>query len=197
MAKNIVIGIVIFFIVTTGVTIWIVNSVDSSVAEGQTRTDADFVTEHFIITELWEMQQKKGNSVLSSYLFMKAKGEPVKLRVPFQGTEGNNVLARQLNEGDTITVTVLKHQLEEARQEGIGKAVQRFIMGDKREVTIYKLSLHNEVLIDRDIHAWDEAKVTLLRRLSDNPYILLVPAFILFAIIGLLKRKTGLKKNAA
>jgi len=197
MGKNIIIGIVIFFIATTGLTAWILNSADNSVAEEQARTGADFVTERFVITELWEMQKKKGNSVLSSYLFMKAKGERINLRIPFQGTKENGRLSGQLKEGDTVMVTVLKKQLEEARQEGAWKAVRRFIMGDKREVAVYRLTLHNQVLIDRDIHAWDEAKVTLLGRLSDNPYILLVPAFILFAIIGLVKRKAGIKKNVA
>lgn len=195
MAKRIIIGIVAFFIIMSAITFWLFNSIGNTDAENKARTEADFVKQPFVITELWEMQRKKGSTLLSSYLFFKVKDEQVNFRIPFQGTDGDNMLARQMQKGDTVLVKVLKRQLAEARKEGAGKSIQRFIMGDKREVAVYGLSIHDEMLVNKDIHDWDQANISLFGRLTDNPYILFVPAFLLFAVIGLVKRKGDAKSN--
>lgn len=190
MVKRIIIAIVIFTLIMSGVTFWIFNSVDSRGQAANARSESDFTTQQFVVQEIWEMQKKKGASVISSYFFIKIKNEPFKLRLPWQGARlPQEELLNNIKEGDTLTVKVLKEQLAEARENGAGKAVSRFIMGDKREVTVFKMEAHGEVLTDKDIHGWDEAEVTLLGRLADQPYILLVPAFILFAIIGFIKRR--------
>lgn len=198
MVKKVILGLVVFFVVMGGATFWIFSSFDSSNAEAQARSAADFTTEHFVVTELWEMQKKKGNSVLSSYLYMKVKDEPVSLRLPWQGlTEDQVAIASKLNDGDSITVKVLSRQLASARENGALKAISRFIMGDKREVTIFKLAVNGQLLVDKDIHSWDEGQVTLLNRLVDNPFILLVPAGLLIFIVGYIKRKRATKQASS
>lgn len=197
MTKKIILGIVFVFVVMGGVTFWIFNSFDQANAELSGRTEADFTTQQFTVKELWEMQNKQNDRVLMSYLYIKVNNEPINLRLPWEGSADDEAaLARKINKGDQIEAKVLKSQLAAARENGVFKAIGRFIMGDKREVTIFKLQVKNEVLVDKDIHAWDDAKVTLLSRLTSNPWILLIPAFILFYIIGLVKRRKA-KKNMA
>lgn len=197
MTKKIILGIVFVFVVMGGVTFWIFNSFDQANAELSGRTEADFTTQQFTVKELWEMQNKQNDRVLMSYLYIKVDNEPINLRLPWEGSADDEAaLARKINKGDQIEAKVLKSQLAAARENGVLKAIGRFIMGDKREVTIFKLQVKNEVLVDKDIHAWDDAKVTLLSRLTSNPWILLIPAFILFYIIGLVKRRKA-KKNMA
>lgn len=197
MTKKIILGIVFVFVVMGGVTFWIFNSFDQANAELSGRTEADFTTQQFTVKELWEMQNKQNDRVLMSYLYIKVNNEPINLRLPWEGSADDEAaLARKINKGDQIEAKVLKSQLAAARGNGVFKAIGRFIMGDKREVTIFKLQVKNEVLVDKDIHAWDDAKVTLLSRLTSNPWILLIPAFILFYIIGLVKRRKA-KKNMA
>lgn len=200
MVKRVILGLVIFFVVMGGGTFWIFNSFDRSNAEAEARSAADFTTGRFVVTELWEMQKKKGSQVMSSYLYMKVKDEPVNLRLPWQGlTEDQVAIANKIHDGDSITVKVLSRQLASARENGVLKAINRFIMGDKREVTIFKLSVNGQLLVDKDIHSWDEGQVTLLNRLADNPFVLLVPAGLLIFIVGYVKRKRAEKQggNAA
>lgn len=197
MTKKIILGIVFVFVVMGGVTFWIFNSFDQANTELNGRTETDFTTQKFTVKELWEMQNKQNDRVLMSYLYIKVDNEPINLRLPWEGqADEQAALARKINKGDQIEVKVLKSQLAAARENGVLKAIGRFIMGDKREVTIFKLQVKNEVLVDKDIHGWDDAKVTLLSRLTSNPWILLIPAFILFYIIGLVKRRKA-KKNMA
>jgi hypothetical protein len=197
MTKKIILGIVFVFVVMGGVTFWIFNSFDQANTELNGRTETDFTTQKFTVKELWEMQNKQNDRVLMSYLYIKVDNEPINLRLPWEGqADEQAALARKINKGDQIEVKVLKSQLAAARENGVLKAIGRFIMGDKREVTIFKLRVKNEVLVDKDIHSWDDAKVTLLSRLTSNPWILLIPAFILFYIIGLVKRRKA-KKNMA
>jgi hypothetical protein len=196
MVKKVILGLVVFFVVMGGATFWIFSSFDRVNAEADARSAADFTTEHFVITELWEMQKKKGSNVLSSYLYMKVKNEPVSLRLPWQGlTEDQVAIASKLNDGDSITVKVLSRQLASARENGVLKAINRFIMGDKREVTIFRLSVNGQLLVDKDIHSWDEGQVTLLNRLADNPFILLLPAGLLIFIVGYIKRRRATKQE--
>lgn len=197
MTKKIILGIVFVFVVMGGVTFWIFNSFDQVNAESSGRTEADFTLQKFTVKELWEMQNKQNDRVLMSYLYIKVDNEPINLRLPWEGSAGDQAtLARKINNGDEIEVKVLKAQLAAARENGVLKAINRFIMGDKREVTMFKLQVKNEVLVDKDIHSFDDAKVTLLNRMTSNPWILLVPAFILFYIIGLVKRRNA-KKSVA
>lgn len=159
------------------------------------RTEADFTTQRFVVNELWERQQKQNNMVLMSYLFIKVNNEPIKLRLPVGGAEDTEELASQINKGDNIDVKVLKTQLQSARENGVLKAINRFIMDDKREVTIFRLSVNNKLLVDKDIHSWNDARITLLGRLVDNPFMFLLPVFVIaMFIIGAVKRR-NLKKQ--
>jgi hypothetical protein len=197
MTKKIIIAIAAIFVIMGGLTFWIFSSFDQTTTEASARTEADFTTEHFIVKELWVMQQKKNDQVLMSYLFIKPEKEPINLRLPWEGsTEDEKALADKISNGSTVEVKVLKSQLESAREGGVLKAISRFIMGDKREVTIFKLTVNNQLVIDKGIHGWDEAKVTLLGRMIDNPWILLIPAFILFFIISVVKKKKAQKQPA-
>lgn len=197
MTKKIILGIVLVFVIMGGVTFWIFNSFDQANTELSGRTEADFTMQKFTVKELWEMQNKQNDRVLMSYLYIKVNNEPINLRLPWEGSADEQAaLARKINKGDQIEAKVLKSQLAAARENGVLKAIGRFIMGDKREVTIFKLQVRNEVLVDKDIHGWDDAKVTLLNRLTSNPWILLVPTFILLYIIGLVKRRRAKKSIA-
>lgn len=197
MTKKIILGIVLVFVIMGGVTFWIFNSFDQANTELSGRTEADFTMQKFTVKELWEMQNKQNDRVLMSYLYIKVNNEPINLRLPWEGSADEQAaLARKINKGDQIEAKVLKSQLAAARENGVLKAIGRFIMGDKREVTIFKLQVRNEVLVDKDIHGWDDAKVTLLNRLTSNPWILLVPTFILLYIIGIVKRRKAKKSIA-
>lgn len=193
MVKKVIIGIVSFFVIMTALTFFIFNSVDDNIAENKTRTEADFVSRKYIINELWENQTKKGENLISSYLFIKVENSPVNLRLPIAGNPED--IAKQLKKGDSIEVKVIAKQLGEAEKNGAIKAVTRFIMGDNREVTVYKLSAHNKVLVDKDINDWDEAKVSLLKRVTDQPFILIIPFAIIIGIIGRMKRRKLALKN--
>ncbi|WP_316843851.1 hypothetical protein [Pedobacter psychrodurus] len=196
MTKKIIIAVLAIFIVLSGVTFWIFNTFDETTNEAKNRSEADFSTTKFVVKELWVMQQKQNDRVLVSYLFIKPEKEEINLRLPWEGSaEDEKALADKIKEGDTVEVKVLTAQLNDARKGGVFKAISRFIMGDKREVTIFKLSVKNELLVEKGIHDWDEAKITLLGRLADNPWILLVPFFILMYIIGLVKRKQAKKQR--
>lgn len=194
MTRKLITGIIAFFVIMALITFWIFSSYDNIGKEDAARSEADFTTQPFIITELWEMQQKKNNQVLASYLFIKVRDEKINLRLPWQAGEDKKEIAERLNAGDTIEVKVLKSQLAASRKSGVLKAVERFIMGDKREVTVFGLKLHGQTLVDRDIHDWDVSRVTLLNRLSDQPFLLLIPFFIIMFIIGVVKRKRDAKK---
>lgn len=192
MNKNIILGLVLFFVIMAGLSFWIVGSIDGSAAAAKGRKETDFTTQRFVVSQLWQMDKKQNNSVLISYLYIKVNNEPVNLRLPWSGSATDQeTIAEKINKGDTIEVKVRKAQLEAARENGLFKVINRFIMGDKREVTIYKLVIHNQVLVDKDIHGWDEAEITLLNRLTENPFILLIPAFFILFIIGYIKRKTS------
>jgi hypothetical protein len=196
MTKKIIIAVLAIFIVLSGVTFWIFNTFDETTNEAKNRSEADFSTTKFVVKELWVMQQKQNDRVLVSYLFIKPEKEEINLRLPWEGSaEDEKALADKIKEGDTVEVKVLTSQLNDARKGGVFKAISRFIMGDKREVTIFKLSVKNELLVEKGIHDWDDAKITLLGRLADNPWILLVPFFILMYIIGLVKRKQAKKQR--
>jgi hypothetical protein len=196
MTKKIIIAVLAVFIILSGVTFWIFNTFDQTTNEANTRSEADFTTTRFVVKELWVMQKKRNDRVLISYLFIKPEKEDINLRLPWEGSaEEEKALADKIKDGDTVEVKVLTTQLTDARKGGTMKAISRFIMGDKREVTIFKLSVKNGLLLDKDIHGWDEAKITLLGRLTDNPWILLVPFFILIYIIGLAKRKQSKKQQ--
>ncbi|WP_118975436.1 hypothetical protein [Taibaiella koreensis] len=194
MTKKIIYGIIAFFVIGTLLCFWIMKGADDIGKEQATRTEADFTTQQFVITELWQMQQKKQDRVLASYLFIKVRQEPINLRLPWQGGDDRDAIAGQLKEGDTITVKVMKAQLAEARKGGFFKAIDRFFMGDKREVTLFGLKAHGETLLDRDIHDWDVARISLLGRLTDQPFLLLIPFFIIMFVIGWIKRKANAKK---
>lgn len=197
MTKKIIIAVLAIFIILSGVTFWIFNTFDETTNEAKSRSEADFTTTKFVVKELWVMQQKQNDRVLVSYLFIKPEKEEINLRLPWEGNaEDEKALADKIKEGDTVEVKVLTAQLNDARKGGVFKAISRFIMGDKREVTIFKLSVKNELLVEKGIHDWDDAKITLLGRLADNPWILLVPFFILMYIIGLVKRKQAKKQRA-
>lgn len=193
MTKKIIYGILAFFVITTLLLVWIFSSAGNVSKETADRTEADFTTQQFVVTELWQMQQKKNNHVLASYLFIKVKGEPINLRLPWQGGSEEGAIADALSGGDTIRVKVMKAQLEEARKNGAMKAIERFIMGDKREVTVFGLEKQGRKLVDKDIHDWDVARVTLLNRLTDQPFLLLIPFFLILFVIGWIKRKTTKK----
>ncbi|WP_118952290.1 hypothetical protein [Taibaiella helva] len=194
MTKKIIYGILAFFVIATLLTFWLFKGIDNVGKEEAARTEADFTIQQFVISELWEMQQQKRNQVLASYLFIKVHGEKINLRLPWQGGQDRDGITAQLNSGDTIEVKVLKAQLAAARKEGMFKGVERFFMGDKREVTLYGLKAHGQVLLDRDIHDWDVARVSLLNRLTDQPFLLLIPFFLIIFLIGWIKRKAGTKK---
>jgi len=197
MTKRIILAVLAVFIVLSGVTFWIFNSFDQTINESKNRTEADFTTAKFVVGQLWVMQKKQSERVLISYLFIKPTNEEINLRLPWQGnSEDVDALADEIPENSTIEVKVLKSQLEDARKSGPMKAISRFIMGDKREVTIFKLSIKGKTIVEKDIHDWDEAKVTLLNRLTDNPWLLIIPFFILMYIIGLVKRRQLKKQNA-
>jgi len=197
MTKKIIIAVLAIFIILSGVTFWIFNTFDETTNEAKSRSEADFTTTKFVVKELWVMQQKQNDRVLVSYLFIKPEKKEINLRLPWEGNaEDEKALADKIKEGDTVEVKVLTAQLNDARKGGVFKAISRFIMGDKREVTIFKLSVKNELLVEKGIHDWDDAKITLLSRLADNPWILLVPFFILMYIIGLVKRKQAKKQRA-
>lgn len=194
MTRKLITGIVAFFVIMALITFWIFSSFDNIGKEDAARSEADFITQPFVITELWEMQQKKSNRVLASYLFIKVRDEKINLRLPWQAGEDKEEIVESLNAGDTIEVKVLKSQLAAARKGGVLKVVERFIMGDKREVTVYGLKLHGRMLVDRDIHDWDVSRITLLNRLTDQPFLLLIPFFIIMFIIGVVKRRRDAKK---
>jgi hypothetical protein len=197
MTKKIIIGIVVFFVITAGLMFWISSGIDQTTKEASARTEADFTTEKFIVKELWEMQNTQNGQVQISYLFVKPEEADINLRLPWEGSkEDENALARKIKPGGPIEVKVLKGQLASARETGAMKAIGRFIMGDKKEVTIFNLKVNGEVLVNKDIHDYDEAKITLFGRLLDNPWILLAPIFILFYIIAYVKKKNELKKKA-
>lgn len=198
MVKQVVFGLVLFFVVMTATTFWIFSSFESDHAEDAARSEKDFITEHFVVTEIWEQQTKKGSRVISSYFYMKVKNEAINLRLPWQGlTEDQLSVIDKINAGDSIEVKVIRKQLADARQNGVLKGIYRFIMGDEREVSIFKLTLNQELLVDKDIHGWDEAKITLLKRLTDNPLVLVVPFALLVFIISYVKKKRAIRAAAS
>lgn len=199
MVKKSILAVVIIFLAMIVVFFLISNSIQQSSAEMEGRTEADFTTQRFTVTELWTMERKKGSQLLSAYLFMKVKDEPIKLRLPWQANDDRDAVANQLKEGDNIEVKVLKQQLADARENGTFKAIGRFFKGDKREVTVFRLSANNKLLVDKDIHSWNDAQVTWLNRLTDNPFILFVffiPIFIVIAVVKRFKEKKQRRANS-
>ena len=73
------------------------------------------------------------------------------------------------------------------------ESISRFIMGNKREVMVFKLTFGNQTLVNRDIHDYDEAQVTLLNRITSNPWMILIPGFILLYIIAYVKKRRDKK----
>jgi hypothetical protein len=194
MTKKIILAIVVIFLIFGGLTIWIFSSFNQTTAETQARTEADFTTEHFTVKELWEMANKKDDQVLSSYLFIKVEQAPINLRLPWLGSEvEQGKLARKIPNGSNIEVKVLKSQLEAAQKNGAMESISRFIMGNKREVMVFKLTFANQTLVNRDIHDYDEAQVTLLNRMTSNPWMILIPGFILLYIIAYVKKRRDKK----
>lgn len=197
MSKKIIIGIVVFFAIAVGLMVWISNSIDQTAVAANARTEADFVTQNFTVNELWEMQNKNNDKVLMSYLFIKPQNEDFRLRLPWEGSEEEeNVLASKIKPGQIITVKVLKSQLEKAKQGGALNAIGRYIKSDKREVTIFSLKTNDELLVNKDIHDYDEANVTMLMALINNPWIFLAPIFIIMFAVAYAKKKKELAKTA-
>jgi hypothetical protein len=197
MTKKIIIAVVVVFVIMTGLFMWISASIDQTATAANARTEADFITQDFTVNELWEMQNKKNDQVLLSYLFIKPQNSDIKLRLPWEGSEADeNALAAKIKPGQTITVKVLKNQLAKAQEGGAIKAITRFIMGDKREVTIFSLKTNNELLVTKDIHDYDEANITVLGSLINNPWIILVPFFIIIYAVAYAKRKKQAAKPA-
>jgi hypothetical protein len=140
------------------------------------------------------MANKKDDQVLSSYLFIKVEQAPINLRLPWLGSEvEQGKLARKIPNGSNIEVKVLKSQLEAAQKNGAMESISRFIMGNKREVMVFKLTFANQTLVNRDIHDYDEAQVTLLNRMTSNPWMILIPGFILLYIIAYVKKRRDKK----
>jgi hypothetical protein len=119
------------------------------------RTEADYVTETFVIDEIWEREIVNKYA----YVFFKLKNEDFNL-----GLGSNNLMPSKnrdeevkryqdlFTQGDTIKVKVFKEDLTEARRSNPWLMVKRFFMNDNREVEVYKLEKNEEVLSQQDIH---------------------------------------------
>jgi len=122
MGKKIVFGLIAFAILSSITIVYIINTGISNNTNALNRTESDFTTENFTISEIWELQKTKRQKVEESYIFIKPQNEDFNLRFSdsdfFDKTENKEKTLSQIREGDTINVKVLKSQLENAREGG-------------------------------------------------------------------------------
>ncbi len=121
----------------------------------ESRTEADYVTETFVIDEIWE-REITGKY---AYIFFKLKNEDFNLGLGANDliTTNNKDKAIQsyldlFKEGDTIKVKVFREDITEARRNNPWLFVKRFFANDNREVEVYRLEKNGEVLSEQDIH---------------------------------------------
>ena len=195
MKKRILIGILIFICLSPLVVFYVINTGKTNYKNALQRTENDFTTENFEIAQIWELKKVKtkgitGEDILKSYIFIKPQNELFNLR--FADADYNNrdenksKILSQILEGETISVKVLKSQLEDARKDGIFKQIKRFIQGDKREVTIYKLVDKGVTVSERSINEYDAVESDFMNGLER---IALISAFIIIPFVIYIRRK--------
>lgn len=207
MMKRIIIAIAAFFVLSTVVLFYVLNTSKQNIENARSRTESDFTMESFVIDQIWEMQKVRteglnDKKVLQSYIYLKPRNEDFNLRfyeTDVNGKEGNkDKILSEINEGDQIDVKVLKNQIEEARKGGIFSWIKRFIQGDRREVSIYKLDANGVTVSENDINLYDVVESSFMDRF-DRTALFLAFAFmiIFFPIVGFIKRKREIKNTKA
>jgi hypothetical protein len=121
----------------------------------ENRTEADYVTETFVIEEIWEREIVNKYA----YVFFKLKNEYFNLGLGANDLMSTNNKDKEVNQyldlfkaGDTIKVKVFRADIIEARKNNPWLFVKRFFANDNREVEVYRLEKRGEVLSEQDIH---------------------------------------------
>jgi hypothetical protein len=121
----------------------------------ENRTEADYVTETFVIEEIWEREIVNKYA----YVFFKLKNEDFNLGLGANDLMSTNNKDKEVNHyldlfkaGDTIKVKVFREDITEARRNNPWLFVKRFFANDNREVEVYRLEKRGEVLAEQDIH---------------------------------------------
>lgn len=195
MLKRIIIGAIAFLILSCLAVFYILNTAQTNYDNALSRTENDFTTEKFVIDQIWELQRKNNQLVVTSYIFIKPQNEDFNLRFSETDAFGENKskmkILSQIAEGDTINAKVLKNQLAEAREGGFFNWLKRFMQSDRREVTIYKLTDNNRVVSERDINFPDTVESGFIDRLNSTVFF---AAIIFVGIIAFIAKKISTRK---
>jgi hypothetical protein len=148
--------IVIVMIAIFSAVMYLIVSSDTNYIDSlNSRTEADYVTETFVIDEIWE-REITGKF---AYIFFKLKNEDFNL-----GLGANDLMVNKdkssevkhyldvFSKGDTIKVKVFRDDIIEARKNNLWLFIKRFFANDNREVEVYRLEKRGKVLSEQDIH---------------------------------------------
>lgn len=189
--KNIIVLIVIIIVITT-IVLLLFNSVYNNT--GEIRSEKDYSTHVYTIKQIWERKITDRGSTKYRYDFIELQGEDFNLSLPIKHRNTDSY-REMLSPGDKIEVKVYTPELEEMQSKSIIKKVKRFMIQDNREVEVYKLSVNNKIIFDKDIQRSD-VNFRKGGDLSASRLLLVFFGFTIIAyIIGMLKSKLKKRKK--
>ena len=184
--RLVLILVILLASVITGLVIWI--SFDNELDALSKRTDKDFITEKYIVEQVFERQISDNGQIKYRYDFIKPAGETFNLSLPIKISDTGNY-SNEISIGDSIEVKVYSSELEEMRSGSILRKLQRFMLQDNREVEVYKLNVNGNTLFEKDIKKSD----VNFRKGGD---LSVFPIFIiLFALVAAVYIFASIKKK--
>ena len=184
--RLVLILVILLASVITGLVIWI--SFDNELDALSKRTDKDFITETYVVEQVFERQISDNGQIKYRYDFIKPAGETFNLSLPIKISDTGNY-SNEISIGDSIEVKVYSSELEEMRSGSILRKLQRFMLQDNREVEVYKLNVNGNTLFEKDIKKSD----VNFRKGGD---LSVFPIFIiLFALVAAVYIFASIKKK--
>lgn len=161
---------------------------------GDNRTERDYTTKTYVVKDIMERQILDRVKVKHHYQFIEPQGENFNLSLPIILNKNDNY-AELIAIGDTVDVKVYNSELEEMQSGSILKMFKRFLKNDNREVEVFKLTIRDKVIFDKDI-TWSDVNFRKGGDLSVNPiFTLLIGLVIVASIVGSIRRKIDSRKK--
>lgn len=147
--KNIVVfGIIILIVIT--VLFLIINNTISGIDAVSQRTEKDYSTHTYTIEKIMESQITENGTTKYRYEFIKPEAEEFNLSLPIKLRNTDNY-TEHLSIGDKIEVKVYTPELNEMQSGSILNKIKRFMQQDNREVEVYRLTVDNNIIFDKNI----------------------------------------------
>ena len=158
------------------------------------RTEKDYTTKKWVVEQIFEREIREGGITKYRYNFIKPAGENFNLSLPVVEVPHIDY-SELIMVDDTVEVKIYIPEWQEMQTDNLLQKLKRFVKQDNREVEVFRLTLDDETLFDKNITSSDVNFRKGGNLFTSHLILILIVLAAIAYTIGIMREKAKKKKN--